>query len=41
VVSKKMATLTELETTWTLDDLTRAVDFIMIQGDIDKRMMKK
>jgi hypothetical protein len=40
VISRQMATLEELETTWTLDDLIRAVDFIMIQCDIDKAAMK-
>lgn len=36
VVSRGMATLRELETTWTLDDVIRAVDFMTIQRDIER-----
>jgi len=40
VVSKGLATLHELETTWTLDDLIRAIDFIMVQADIEGSQIK-
>ncbi len=41
VISKRMATLQELETWWTLDDLMRAVDFILARQDMETAAMKK
>jgi hypothetical protein len=41
VVNEGLATLHELETTWTLDDLQRAVDFIRVRGDIAEAAMRK
>lgn len=36
VVSKGMATLKDLETSWSLDDLVRAVDYISVNNDIER-----
>jgi hypothetical protein len=35
-----MATLTELETTWSLDDMDRAIDYLRATDFIESKMME-
>lgn len=41
VIIEKIATLQEIETHWSLDDLVRANDVLDMKNDIENEQMKK